>query len=239
MCSHAVMKYNPYILGLTLTKIVNGSSIARSRRVSDAIWEHRSYSLRRKLWCDYAFVGSKCKILKFWRNLITKRMCTLGYLGRAAESICVTNNHAVGSSIWDCILPDIHSLSNNNLSLNAVLILAKEVVTCQNATELHVRYQYMRAVKKQICCLFQWWLYKWMDTAYLLVNQNQWSMTFIPLFYVWNKIWFDYIIDFLFVYLTGFFVYKLICKCNIFSYKTESKLAFKLCNISTRKFFIS
>ncbi|EOB01028.1 Protein NLRC5, partial [Anas platyrhynchos] len=30
-------------------------------------------------------------------------------------------------------------LSNNNLSLNAVLILAKEVVTCQNATELHVR----------------------------------------------------------------------------------------------------
>uniref|UniRef100_A0A8B9DDY9 NLR family CARD domain containing 5 n=1 Tax=Anser cygnoides TaxID=8845 RepID=A0A8B9DDY9_ANSCY len=30
-------------------------------------------------------------------------------------------------------------LSNNNLSLNAVLILAKEVITCQNATELHVR----------------------------------------------------------------------------------------------------
>ncbi|NXS95585.1 NLRC5 protein, partial [Jacana jacana] len=30
-------------------------------------------------------------------------------------------------------------LSNNNLSLNAVLILAKEVIACQNATELHVR----------------------------------------------------------------------------------------------------
>ncbi|XP_072729231.1 protein NLRC5 isoform X5 [Ciconia boyciana] len=30
-------------------------------------------------------------------------------------------------------------LSNNDLSLNAVLILAKEVITCQNATELRVR----------------------------------------------------------------------------------------------------
>ncbi|KAM6409014.1 protein NLRC5 [Rhynochetos jubatus] len=30
-------------------------------------------------------------------------------------------------------------VSNNNLSLNAVLILAKEVIACQNATELHVR----------------------------------------------------------------------------------------------------
>ncbi|PKU42417.1 protein nlrc5 isoform x1 [Limosa lapponica baueri] len=30
-------------------------------------------------------------------------------------------------------------LSNNNLSLNAVLILAKEVIACQNATELRVR----------------------------------------------------------------------------------------------------
>ncbi|NXJ65292.1 NLRC5 protein, partial [Rostratula benghalensis] len=30
-------------------------------------------------------------------------------------------------------------LSNNKLSLNAVLILAKEVISCQNATELHVR----------------------------------------------------------------------------------------------------
>ncbi|XP_040427039.1 protein NLRC5 [Cygnus olor] len=30
-------------------------------------------------------------------------------------------------------------LSNNNLSLNAVLILAKEVITCQSATELHIR----------------------------------------------------------------------------------------------------
>ncbi|NXU25071.1 NLRC5 protein, partial [Thalassarche chlororhynchos] len=30
-------------------------------------------------------------------------------------------------------------LSNNDLSLNAVLILAKEVIACQNATELHVR----------------------------------------------------------------------------------------------------
>ncbi|NXK10545.1 NLRC5 protein, partial [Herpetotheres cachinnans] len=30
-------------------------------------------------------------------------------------------------------------LSNNDLSLNAVVILAKEVIACQNATELHVR----------------------------------------------------------------------------------------------------
>ncbi|XP_074769580.1 protein NLRC5 [Athene noctua] len=30
-------------------------------------------------------------------------------------------------------------LSNNDLSVNAVLILAKEVIACQNATELHVR----------------------------------------------------------------------------------------------------
>ncbi|XP_015729129.1 protein NLRC5 isoform X2 [Coturnix japonica] len=30
-------------------------------------------------------------------------------------------------------------LSKNNLSLNAVLLLAKEVIACQNATELHVR----------------------------------------------------------------------------------------------------
>uniref|UniRef100_A0A669QR45 NLR family CARD domain containing 5 n=1 Tax=Phasianus colchicus TaxID=9054 RepID=A0A669QR45_PHACC len=35
-------------------------------------------------------------------------------------------------------------LSKNNLSLNAVLLLAKEVTVCQNATELQVRYQCMR-----------------------------------------------------------------------------------------------
>ncbi|NXW31954.1 NLRC5 protein, partial [Phaetusa simplex] len=39
-------------------------------------------------------------------------------------------------------------LSNNDLSLNTVLILAKEVIACQNATELRVRYQCMRAVIK-------------------------------------------------------------------------------------------
>uniref|UniRef100_A0A8C4UZG9 NLR family CARD domain containing 5 n=1 Tax=Falco tinnunculus TaxID=100819 RepID=A0A8C4UZG9_FALTI len=31
-------------------------------------------------------------------------------------------------------------LSNNDLSLNAVVVLAKEVIACQNATELHVSY---------------------------------------------------------------------------------------------------
>ncbi|KAM6324853.1 LOW QUALITY PROTEIN: protein NLRC5 [Podargus strigoides] len=35
-------------------------------------------------------------------------------------------------------------LSNNNLSLNAILILAKEVIACQNATELHVRKDTVR-----------------------------------------------------------------------------------------------
>ncbi|XP_029881999.1 protein NLRC5 isoform X3 [Aquila chrysaetos chrysaetos] len=35
-------------------------------------------------------------------------------------------------------------LSSNDLSLNAVLLLAKEVVMCQNATELRVRYQSMK-----------------------------------------------------------------------------------------------
>lgn len=49
----------------------------------------------------------------------------------------------VGSSSWGCLLPHVHSLSNNNLSLYAVLTLAKEVITCQNATELLVRYQYI------------------------------------------------------------------------------------------------
>ncbi|NXX32604.1 NLRC5 protein, partial [Nicator chloris] len=39
-------------------------------------------------------------------------------------------------------------LSNNHLSLNAVLSLAKEGIVCQNVTELCARYQYMRACTK-------------------------------------------------------------------------------------------
>ncbi|NXK64266.1 NLRC5 protein, partial [Sylvietta virens] len=39
-------------------------------------------------------------------------------------------------------------LSNNHLSLNAVLSLAKEGIVCQNVTELCARYQYMRALTK-------------------------------------------------------------------------------------------
>uniref|UniRef100_A0A8C3PLG4 NLR family CARD domain containing 5 n=1 Tax=Calidris pygmaea TaxID=425635 RepID=A0A8C3PLG4_9CHAR len=42
-------------------------------------------------------------------------------------------------------------LSNNNLSLNAVLILAKEVIACQNVTELRVRYRCMGALTKNKC----------------------------------------------------------------------------------------
>uniref|UniRef100_A0A8C3GY17 NLR family CARD domain containing 5 n=1 Tax=Corvus moneduloides TaxID=1196302 RepID=A0A8C3GY17_CORMO len=39
-------------------------------------------------------------------------------------------------------------LSNNHLSLNAVLSLAKEGIVCQNVTELCVRYQYLRVLTK-------------------------------------------------------------------------------------------
>uniref|UniRef100_A0A8C3KZR9 NLR family CARD domain containing 5 n=1 Tax=Chrysolophus pictus TaxID=9089 RepID=A0A8C3KZR9_CHRPC len=42
-------------------------------------------------------------------------------------------------------------LSKNNLSLKAVLLLAKEVTVCQNATELHVRYQCMRPNILLVC----------------------------------------------------------------------------------------
>lgn len=131
-------------------KLASDHSAAHGRVVSDSKFMGGATACRERTDNNLIMLllSPRWKFQQFLRNTLIKRWCASGCLGKRAEGICVTKEHAVGSSSWASVSPHVHSLSNNHLSLNAVLSLAKEGIVCQTVTELCARYQYKGALTK-------------------------------------------------------------------------------------------
>lgn len=187
-------------------------------------------------------LSPKCKILKLWRSPLVKRMRASGCSGAEQRPFAWQKRVLFGPAA-EVVLFFIFTVWATTIFPWMLFSLwqrkswpVKTLLSCVSGSNA------WGLLQKQRCCLFRCWVFKWTLFYSLVVGESKSPKFNINPFCFPFETRFEFIILWTFSFQffnRSFHAWSVswFAGCNICYDITEFKLAFKLCNLSTRKFF--